>query len=58
MIGMLEQQLCGVYEVQNTEVDAKLQDLFTVLNRIAVTEADLENFKDSLRKLYQELNLV
>jgi hypothetical protein len=52
----LEQQLYQTYDVQNLQVDKKLQELFACLDNIAATEVELENFRESLRKLYQEMN--
>ena len=54
----LEQQLYQTYEVQNLQVDKKIQELFACLDNISSTEAELENFRESLRKLYQEMNTV
>ncbi|XP_053394082.1 uncharacterized protein LOC123525181 isoform X2 [Mercenaria mercenaria] len=52
----LEQQLYQTYDAHNLQVDKKLQELFACLDNIAATETELENFRESLRKLYQEMN--
>lgn len=52
----LEEQLYRIYETHNSQVDQKLQDLFACLDNIAAAETELENFRESLRKLYQEMH--
>ncbi|WAR23530.1 hypothetical protein MAR_037250 [Mya arenaria] len=55
VVERIQQQLYAAYSTQSALVDQKLHELFTCLDDISVTEAELENFKKSLRNLYQEI---
>jgi len=52
----LQHQLYQTYDKQSALVDQKLQELFSVLDNITATETDLQNFRQSLRNLYQDIH--
>ena len=57
-ISTLEQHLFQMYETQRTLIEAKLQELFACLDRVAVSETEMDNFKQSLNMLYEEMQTI
>ena len=45
-----------VYDKKSKVMQAKLAELFATLDRISQLEAELEQFKQALGSLYQEVN--
>ncbi|KAL3868964.1 hypothetical protein ACJMK2_041709 [Sinanodonta woodiana] len=53
---VVEQHLYQNYEKQRGVLEIKLQKLFACLDRISKLESELQDFKQSLQVLYQEMN--
>ena len=47
-----------MYQTQQGVIEGKLQELFASLERAAVSEAELDNFKQSLNMLYTEMQNI
>ncbi|XP_072045190.1 uncharacterized protein [Amphiura filiformis] len=54
--GLLEQSMYQVYDHNGKIMQAKLQELFATLDRIAKLEAELKQFKNALGALYTDIN--
>ena len=54
-VSTLEHHMFRMYENQRAVIEAKLQELFAILDRVAVSETELDNFKQSLNRLYEEM---
>lgn len=52
----IEQQMFSVYEKQSTLMQSKLAEVFATLDRIAILDAELQQFKHALGSLYQDVS--
>ena len=57
-VSTLEQHMFQMYQTQQGVIEGKLQELFASLERAAVSEAELDNFKQSLNMLYTEMQNI
>ena len=53
--GLLEQSMYQMYDQNGKIMQAKLQELFATLDRVAKLEVELQQFKNALGALYSDI---
>ena len=53
----VEQNMFRLYDKKSSQIQIKIQELFAHLDRICKLETELQEFKQALQILYQDMNI-